>query len=265
MTVSINEETLTRAQALVASIEAGDGDTATELLEELSRQSESELFNELGRLTRELHDALSGFQIDSSIKQLTESDIPDAKERLNHVIGLTEEAADKTLTAVETALPLTEDLEKKAAEFKTKWQRFRNKDMDVEDFREMSRGLDSFLDQIGPKTTSIHGHLSDILMAQGFQDLTGQIIRRVITLVKDVEDNLVDLIRISGQRIKPIVDAADEINLGPADVANNDKKDNKKEEESVGAFGPHVPGVDNVSEIVSGQDDVDDLLSSLGF
>lgn len=259
MSVIINEDNLANARSLVAAIEAGNEKDATFIMDTLSRSNESDLFNELGRLTRELHDALNGFQLDSSIKNLTEHDIPDAKERLNHVIGLTEDAADKTLTAVEAALPMTEDLEKKAVSFQEQWGRFRKKDMNVEDFREMSRGLDQFLDQTRIQTRSIHDHLSDILMAQGFQDLTGQIIRQVITLVKDVEDNLVDLIRISGQRIMPLVEAADQITGSTSTV------ETKKEKESVGAFGPHVPGVDDSSEIISGQDDVDDLLSSLGF
>jgi chemotaxis protein CheZ len=86
-------------------------------------------------------------------------------------------------------------------------------------------------------------NLNDVLMAQDFQDLTGQIITRVITLVEEVEGNLVELIRLTGDRFaKPVED---------------------KEADTV-AEGPHVPGVGN-KDVVANQDDVDDLLSSLGF
>ena len=83
-------------------------------------------------------------------------------------------------------------------------------------------------------------------MAQDFQDLTGQIIRRVITLVQDVEDNLVGIIRITGQRIKTPSKA-------------------EEAEQRIKAEGPAVPGLVDVKQMVGGQDDVDDLLSSLGF
>ena len=85
-------------------------------------------------------------------------------------------------------------------------------------------------------------------MAQDFQDLTGQIIERVITLVDDMEGSLVDLIRISGENLREKEDVVE------------------KQEDLLKGTGPVVPGVDDAAEnIVSGQDEVDDLLSSLGF
>jgi chemotaxis protein CheZ len=80
-------------------------------------------------------------------------------------------------------------------------------------------------------------------MAQGFQDLTGQIIRRVIALVEELEGNLVELVRISGQNL-----------------LTEQRAETKSHAE---ASGPPVPGLDKGT--VSGQDEVDDLLSSLGF
>ena len=89
-------------------------------------------------------------------------------------------------------------------------------------------------------------------MAQDYQDLTGQIIRRVITLVQDVENSLVELVRITGQRMQPSA------------VAEVSAEKEKEKEKDIEACGPAVPGVDK-GDIVSSQDDVDDLLSSLGF
>lgn len=83
-------------------------------------------------------------------------------------------------------------------------------------------------------------------MAQGFQDLTGQIIRKVIALVSDLEEKLVELLRISGR---------------PQD---EQQAEEKPEAKTPSAHGPAVPGVDK-GDLVAGQDDVDDLLSSLGF
>jgi chemotaxis protein CheZ len=245
-----DDESLAQARQLVAELEAGNSDAASELLDDLARRRDSGLFQELGKLTRELHDTLNSFQLDSRIAALTEHDIPDAKERLNYVITMTEQAAHRTLTAVENSLPIAEELQRRADELQDKWRRFRRKDMDVAEFRALVPEIDSFLDLTSGHATKLNTSLSDVLMAQDFQDITGQIIRRVINLVKDVEDNLVSLIRISGQR------------MAPAEKTSA-KQTSAKEDLSRG-IGPQVPGVDQ-GDVVHGQDDVDDLLSSLGF
>ncbi len=241
-----SDSSLKAARKLVELIEQGDESAAIEAIEELSALRESNLFIELGMLTRDLHNTITGFQLDSKIFSLTETDIPDAKERLNHVITMTEEAADKTLTLVEASLPISDELNKKNSELQEKWNRFKSRDMNVKEFRELSRDIDDFFAMLNDKTPELHANLSDILMAQGFQDLTGQIIRRVITLVQEVEKSLVDLVRITGEKMgqKP----GREEKSGP----------------DISAQGPVVPGVDK-GDVVSSQDDVDDLLSSLGF
>lgn len=236
------------ARKLVDLIEQGNESAALDALEELSAIRESSLFQELGKLTRDLHSTLNGFQLDSKISSLTEKDIPDAKERLNYVITMTQQAADSTLNAVEESIPVSEELQARVAQLHERWSRFRNRDMDVNEFRALSQELDEFFTWLSEKTPELQSKLSEILMAQGFQDLTGQIIRRVITLVQEVEESLVGLIRITGQKMQQAPPQQQEEAAGP-DIA---------------ACGPVVPGVDK-GDVVSGQDDVDALLSSLGF
>lgn len=242
-----DEQYLELARDLVQKLEAGESEKAGEVLEELTKLRESSLFQEVGKLTRELHDALSNFQVDASVVELTETEIPDAKERLNHVITMTEEAANKTLGIVEQTLPLSEQLESRAVELKGQWDRFRNREMKVEEFRGLSVEIEEFLSWSSENATRIHGGLSEVMMAQDFQDLTGQIIRRVIKLVQDVELSLVDLIRISGRRIQPT------------------EQKQQTEDDRIKAEGPAIEGVDDTSGVCAGQDEVDDLLSSLGF
>ncbi|MFN2308655.1 MAG: protein phosphatase CheZ [Gammaproteobacteria bacterium] len=246
----LDDESLTQARQLVAELESGNATAASELLDDLARRRDSGLFQELGKLTRELHDTLNSFQMDARIAELTEHDIPDAKERLNYVITMTEQSAHRTLTAVEESLPIAEELQSRANALQDQWQRFRRKDMDVAEFRALVPEIDSFLELTNGHAAKLNARLSDVLMAQDFQDLTGQIIRRVITLVKDVEDSLVSLIRISGQRMAPADKAAATPGALRDDLARG--------------VGPQVPGVDQ-ADVVHGQDEVDDLLSSLGF
>jgi chemotaxis protein CheZ len=246
---SENNLLLDQARTLVTELEAGNDSAAGSLIEELSRMREQTLFQELGKMTRQLHDSLTSFALDSRMQSLAESDIPDAKARLNHVIDMTEESANRTLSAVEGTLPIAEQLQGKANDLNEKWGRFCNKDMNVEEFRGMSQEISEFLDVTTTHAGQIHSNLSEVMMAQGFQDLTGQIIRRVITLVTEVEDNLVELIRLSGD----------------ADATVNSSAETENTDDVMKGVGPQVPGVSDSGGSVSGQDEVDDLLSSLGF
>jgi len=242
------EECLAYAKNLVKELEAKRYSEADDLLGELSKFNEKGLFQEIGKLTRELHDTLNNFDLEPRISKLTVSEIPDAKERLNHVIKLTQDAANKTLSVIEDTLPRSEKLEKKAIFLKKEWDRFTKRDMQLEEFRGLSNEIDEFLEWTSINAVVIHKGLSDVMMAQDFQDLTGQIIKRVITLVQEVEDSLVGLIRITGGK-------------SPENIAEKEKKPEK----DIEAVGPQVPGLKRESEVVNGQDDVDDLLSSLGF
>jgi chemotaxis protein CheZ len=242
----LNNITLEHAHKLIDSLEAGDEDNARAVMDDLASLRELDLFREMGKLTRELHDSLNNFKLDSKMAGLAETEIPDAKERLNHVIDMTEEAADKTLSAVEEAIPLSDELKATSLELQSRWDKFKDRKLSADEFRDLSRDLDEFFPKISNGTVVLNEKLNDILMAQGFQDLTGQIIRRVINLVRDVEEGLVDLIKMSG---------------APAKAAEKKQQDDR----DITPEGPVVPGVAHASETVDGQDDVDDLLSSLGF
>jgi chemotaxis protein CheZ len=244
----INDDVLEQARNLVTQIESGEEAKVKATMDELSRYREADLFKEMGKLTRELHDSLNSFKLDSRIAELTEEDIPDAKERLNYVISMTEQAANKTLNAVEESIPLSEEMQKTSDELFDKWKKFRGRELSADEFRELSGELDKFFPMISESSQSLQKKLTEVLMAQDFQDLTGQIIRRVINLVHDVEEGLVDLIRMSGK----------------GKTEKTDKTQEEIKAEKIKGEGPAVPNTGDEATI-SGQDDVDDLLSSLGF
>ncbi len=240
------EARLARARALVAALEQGDEQEADRVLDEIGRVRQSVLFQEIGHLTRQLHDALTAFTLDSRLAQLTEQEIPDARERLNYVIAMTEQAANTTLNVVDEVLPMVADLSEKTASLSQRWQRFLQRQMPYDEFRELSRDITAFLGSLDEGLQRVQGQLNEVLMAQSFQDLTGQIIRRVIELVQQVEQSLLQLIRFAAQQ-------------------KGETTSNKKEPaKGVEAAGPVVPGVDK-AEALNSQDDVDELLSSLGF
>ncbi len=238
-----NEMSLTLAKELVVALEQGNEQRVDKILQQLAAEKESQLFTEVGRLTRQLHDALTGFTLDSKITSMTENEIPDAKERLHYVISMTEQAANQTLNVVEGLMPVSKDLNEQVDELSKKWERFLDREMPFEEFKSMSVELSNHFNDSKESITQLQTGLNDILLAQSFQDITGQVIRRVIDLVEDLERSLVELIKISG--------------------GGNSATEKRQEPELPG---PVVPGVDDkANDVASNQDDVDDLLSSLGF
>src|SRR4030066_2024645 len=92
---SRTQEYLVRARELVAQIEAGNTERADELLDALSGLRESKLFQDLGKLTRTLHEAISNFQLEPRLSSLVREHIPDARDRLRYVVTKTEESPNR--------------------------------------------------------------------------------------------------------------------------------------------------------------------------
>jgi chemotaxis protein CheZ len=241
----ISDESLARARDLLATMERGDETGAKEVIDDLTNIRESVLYQEMGKLTRELHDSITAFGMDAQISKLAQMEIPNARQRLRHVIDMTDQAANRTLTAVEESLPICEVIENRTQVLNTDWQRFKKREMNLVEFRELAKRLDEFFESNKGDAGKLRSSLNNVLMAQDFQDLTSQIIKKVITLVEDVESNLVALIKLTGGP------------GGQTEAASAPAKEEK-------LAGPIVPGV-NDKGVVSGQDEVDQLLSSLGF
>jgi chemotaxis protein CheZ len=236
---------LKAARALVIALEADEEKQAQTQLGILAQSQESELFHQVGKLTRELHEALSNFNIDSRLIDLAEKEIPNTRERLNYVITTTEEAAHKTLEFIDQSLPLTSKLNRITEEFDTSWHHFCAEELDTDEFRVFKKEIEFYLPEVKQHSDQIHKNLSEMMLAQGFQDLTGQVISQVISLVEEVENNLVRLVQVSSQHLEH-----KQKDINPVDP--------------IKAEGPQI-NTENKPNVVNNQDDVDDLLSSLGF
>ncbi len=240
----MHDEHLAQARNYVEALENGHEQEANQILVEIAKTRETLLFQEIGKLTRQVHDSMAAFALDAKIAEFAENDIPDAKERLNYVINMTQEAADTTLTAVEEIIPLTDELGNLTQDLNEKWARFRRKEMEFSEFKEVSKDLPDYFSTSMNGLQTIQSRLNDVLLAQGFQDITGQIIKQVINLVHDVELSMVELIRITG--------------------GTSVRSDSRSQHQEIELAGPVIPNLDT-GNTVANQDDVDDLLSSLGF
>ncbi len=243
---------LEQAKSLVQLLENGEQDQANLLVASLYDGTENLVLQEIGALTRDLHESLKQFNLDQRMTEIAKDEIPDARNRLNYVIEKTELAANKTMDAVDYCLPIADNLHEGLQQVRPQWDELMRGRIELSKFKALCYRIDELLVQVEGDSTELRGQLTEILMAQDFQDLTGQIIRRVISLVNEVEGRLVDILTVfSGNR----PEEQTQVFETSAD---------KKVKPSSNAEGP-ILHPELREDAVSSQDEVDDLLSSLGF
>ncbi|HDZ55266.1 MAG TPA: protein phosphatase CheZ [Pseudomonas xinjiangensis] len=242
------------AQQLVELLEKGQFGEAILVIHSINQARDRGLYYEVGQLTRALHNSIVNFQIDTSqvLGEGSEvSKISDASDRLDYVVKLTDKAANRTMDLVESSAPIVSELGQEAYALRAEWERLQRREMAAGEFRDLYKRIGEFLEKTEQSSATVSAHLNDILIAQDYQDLTGQVIKRVTTLVHDVEESLVNLVRMAGQ--------VDRIaGIDHAKSSQDTKKTSDRGE------GPQIHA-DTREDVVSGQDEVDDLLSSLGF
>ena len=239
-------------EALSEALRGGDETAFFAAVDHIVRMREPQTLTEVRRLTGDLQQALERFSIESRLADFAENEIPDATTRLAHVIWMTDAAAPRTRDLGEQSGPLPERGAREAGALIDSLKGYRERPSGGSGFESVVRALDAFLPVVraleaflpAVRTDSeqIRRNLADVLLAQGYQDLTGQIIRSVIKLVEELEEALASLTKLSG-------DVVEHATLGE----NPDK-----------GHGPVVPGVTR-GDIAAGQTDVDELLSGLGM
>lgn len=192
-----------------------------------------EVFQQLGAITRQLHDALTQLGVMPKLAKTAEG-LPDARSRLNYIAEKTGAAANKVLNSVDQAkaehASISEDTRRMAAAIV------------ADPVKAVATGaVMNFVGDVEAATARIDQHLTDIMMAQDFHDLTGQVVAKVVALASDLEDSLVKLlVQAAPPEAQKVVEHANVLN-GP--VVNPEGR----------------------TDVVSNQGEVDDLLASLGF
>ncbi|CED72016.1 protein phosphatase CheZ [Aliivibrio wodanis] len=235
---------LTDAKELVALLEDGKQEEADQFVASLVPPSEQPILQEVGSLTRDLHESLKNFKLDHRVVAIANDEIPDARDRLQYVIDKTEMAANKTMDAVDRSLPIADELHGGLLQVRPQWNSLMKGRIELTQFKDLCHNIDGLLTQVEGNSSELRNELTNILMAQDFQDLTGQIIKRVITLVQEVEDRLVDILTLF--KVEEQLEAEEEV-IKPSEAEGP-------------ILNPHER-----EDAVASQDDVDDLLASLGF
>jgi len=190
------------------------------------------VFQQLGSITRLLHDTMSQLGVMPKLQVATEG-LPDARSRLTYIADKTAAAANKVLNSVDQAKAAHESIAQATRDIAAK--------ITADPVRAVASGaLMNFVYDVESTTATIDGHLTDIMMAQDFHDLTGQVVKKVVQLTSDLEDSLVKLL---------------------VQVVPPEHRDKVSQEVLQGP----VVNPEGRTYVVSDQGEVDDLLASLGF
>jgi len=227
------------AESHVAESKSEPAETAhDEGSEEWPRQEV--VFNRIGNMARVLHDTLTELGYEKLLEQ-TVSALPDAKDRLAYVANLTEQAACRVLNATDIANPLVEQIEAGSKELGARWDKVFANQMSPNEFKKLAEETRAFLNKDLPqKTAATHAQLTEIMMAQDFQDLTGQVIKKIVTLAQTLEAGLMGVL----------------VEVVP---------ETKRTEEVTNLMNGPVVNAEGRTDVVVNQEQVDDLLDSLGF
>ena len=191
-----------------------------------------EVFQEIGTITRLLHDTMQQLGVMPRLQVATDG-LPDARSRLTYIATKTAEAAEKVLNSVDKAKTDHACIAQATREMA--------RAIVADPVRAVASGaVMNFVADIEERTARIDGHLTDIMMAQDFHDLTGQVVAKVVTLANELEDSLVKL----------LVKVAPPEQLGRVDAS---------------VLNGPVVNPEGRTDVVSNQGEVDDLLASLGF
>jgi chemotaxis protein CheZ len=233
--------------ALSDAFAAGNRDAFIETLDRLGEAREVALYRELRELSGSLRFALDQFRLDSRLATLAGKDVPDARVRLDHALKLTEDGAHRTLDLVERSCPLADHTAKHAAALIASLRAVRGEITGVTPLDKVLTQIAEFLAIAQRDSDTVRSNLTEVLMAQSYQDLSGQIIRGVIVLVGEVERTLAHFASLAGSPTDKQTAAAGA----------------ESEPSASQGFGPAVPGI--TRNAVDEQGDVDALLADLGM
>jgi chemotaxis protein CheZ len=197
-----------------------------------------DLIHRIAQLTRMLRESMRELGLDQAIKDAAQA-IPDARDRLHYVAHMTEQAANRVLNAAEKMQPLQEQMQREAQALDVRWQSWFDHPVELDQARELVDDTRSLLRGIPDKTQASQNSLMEIIMAQDFQDLTGQVIMRMLGVVGATETALVQVL----------------IDNVPQE---------RRDEAATLLNGPQI-SPQGKADVVTSQDQVDDLLASLGF
>lgn len=222
--------------------------------DQLSEEASEELIHRIGKLTRMLRENMRELGLDKEIEKAAEA-IPDARDRLHYVAAMTEQAAERALNAIDRAQPMQDQLTERAEALDKRWTEWFEAPKELDEAKALVKDTRSYLSDVPDMTAATSKELLEIMMAQDFQDLTGQVIKKMMDVIREIEHQLVQVLIDAVPQGK----ARDDLQKR---AANQWQTDERRREEGL-LNGPQIRP--EGESTVSNQDQVDDLLDELGF
>lgn len=205
----------------------------------------SELLGRIGRMARLLHESMRELGLEEEVHRASES-IPDVCDRLNYIATMTENAANRSLSAIEVAQPIQEAMSEQAQSLEARWESWFEGPFDTPHVMSLVKDTRMFLQDVPVKSEQVNGKLLEIMMAQEFQDITGQVVKKMIETVNSVEKELITAL------------------LDYLPPEKSKEFEVKRQQQDAGLLnGPNIKP--DGKDVVANQQQVDDLLDSLGF
>lgn len=202
-------------------------------------ERQEHVFTKIGQMTRLLHDTLRELGYDRMLEE-TAQKLPDARQRLSYIAQMTEQAASRVLNATDIAKPLQDKMVSNANLLQNRWSKLYDKQLSVEEFKQLAGETRSFISEVSREGQQVNEQLLEIMMAQDFQDLTGQVIKKIVDMAQTLESGLLSVL----------------IEVMP---------ESKRAPGNEGLLNGPVVNAEGREDVVTGQEQVDDLLESLGF
>lgn len=204
-----------------------------------------DLIARIGHLTRSLRENMRELGLDKEIEKAAQA-IPDSRDRLSYIASMTEQAAERSLNAIEVAQPIQDGIEKQSTALAGRWDQWFDKPLDQGEARDLVGDTRAYLEWVPDQTRATQSQLMEVMMAQDFQDLTGQVIKKMMDVIQEIERELVQVLidNVPPEKMRQQTDES-----GRSDSLLN---------------GPQVKK-DGGTDIVTDQSQVDDLLDDLGF
>jgi chemotaxis protein CheZ len=241
----VNQLTPESAQAMAVAA------LATEMEGGAGGASSDRILARIGQLTRTLRDSMRELGLDKQVEAAAQM-VPDARDRLKYVATMTEQAAERALTAIELAKPMQEEMQRDATALEARWAQWYAAPLPRDEAGELIGQTREFLQKVPEKTAATNVQLLEIMLAQDFQDLTGQVIKKITDVVYTIEQQLLAVLleNIAPERREQFAaQAAALVSAGGLESLLN---------------GPQI-NPEGKTDVVQDQAQVDDLLASLGF
>ncbi|QWT47212.1 protein phosphatase CheZ [Azospira inquinata] len=207
--------------------------------------TQHEVFNQLGKMTRNLHKTLGDLGQDNTLEK-TVAEIPDTRERLNYVLTMTEQAVSRVLNAVDAISPSQDQMQTRLAALEKAWAQCGDGDQLPAPWRDALAQTRGFFAQLDQEAANNKAQLTEIVMAQEFQDVTGQVIKKIVDLAQDMESQLLSILA----------------RTAPKDLAKPAKTETGA---SPLLNGPAMASEKETQQALGSQAEVDSFLDSLGF